>query len=215
MNWKCLKRSARTTLKTCLKLCLFITLQRGVTQKFVRDTVKKTRLTNSICFYDIFDDFTRERYSLCSLDFALRQMHFPSDFETLAKARERLVFEELFILQLSLLYIRKNREQKTTERVRDISYKEEFEKTLPFTLTGAQQNVLNEVLCDLQSEKCANRLIQGDVGSGKKPSSPPRQCTSARKKRFSVGTYGAHRNSGGSALRNAQKCLTDVLTSAF
>ena len=152
--------------KNVLKIIPVYHLTKGVTQKFVRDTVKNA-FDKFDMFYDIFDDFTRERYSLCSLDFALRQMHFPSDFETLAKARERLVFEELFILQLSLLYIRKNREQKVTERVSDISYKEEFEKTLPFTLTGAQQNVLNEVLCDLQTEKCANRLIQGDVGSGK------------------------------------------------
>ena len=141
-------------------------LTKGATQKFIRTTVKNA-FDKFDTFCDIFDDFTRQRCNLVSLDYSLRQMHFPTDFDSLKKARERLVFEELFILQLSLLYIRKNRMQKTTEKCRDISCKEDFLKMLPFTLTDAQSRVLDEVLCDLQTEKCANRLIQGDVGSGK------------------------------------------------
>lgn len=152
--------------KNVLQIVPIYHLTKGVTQNFVRDTVKNA-FAKFDMFYDIFDDETRERYGICSLDFALRQMHSPTDFETLKKARSRLVFEELFVLQLSLLYIRKNREQKVSERLTDISYKDEFCKSLPFTLTNAQNSVLNEVLADLQTDKCANRLIQGDVGSGK------------------------------------------------
>ncbi len=153
-------------IKNTLKIVPVYHLTKGVTQKFLSETIQNALLKIDV-FRDIFDDDIRQRYSLVSLDYAIRQIHSPTDFDTLKKARDRFVFEELFILQMSLLYLRKNREEKTCDVVKDISYKDEFEKKLPFTLTDAQKRVINEVMCDLQKKKPGNRLVQGDVGSGK------------------------------------------------
>ena len=152
--------------KQTLKIAPLYHLTKGVTQKFLSDTIENA-LAKIDVFRDIFDDATRKRYNLHSIDYSIRQMHSPSDFETLKKARERLVFEELFILQLSLLYLRRNREEKVCPVIEDVSFKEDFEKRLPFILTDAQKRTIDEVMGDLKNKKPGNRLIQGDVGSGK------------------------------------------------
>ena len=101
--------------------------------------------------------------ALCSRKEAIQNIHFPENDSGFYAARRRLVFEELFFVQLSLLNI-KEAPQPGIKIDRDIS---EFLPKLPFTLTKAQQAVLQEITVDIKSGWRMNRLIQGDVGSGK------------------------------------------------
>ncbi len=108
-----------------------------------------------------------ERYNLVSLDKAIRDIHFPKDDEDLQKARDRLIFDELLILQLSLLCLKNENTEITTENVVKENYTDEFFGILPFKPTNAQKRAVNEAIADMQSGKQMNRLLQGDVGSGK------------------------------------------------
>lgn len=114
-------------------------------------------------------EYIMKQHGLVPLHFALRNIHFPKDMASLEKARYRLKFEELFYLQLSLLkqkYIRSREEQ----GIRMPKVGEAFNlcyNALPFPLTGAQKRVITEIRNDLKSGHQMNRLLQGDVGSGK------------------------------------------------
>ncbi len=108
-----------------------------------------------------------EKYNLCPLKEAIASVHFPSDNASLERARRRLIFDELFCLQMGLIRLRdKNRETENRHVLtRDCS--EEFIKGLPFELTNAQKRSISEAVSDMSGEKAMNRLLQGDVGSGK------------------------------------------------
>ena len=108
-----------------------------------------------------------ERYNLVSLDNAIRNIHFPKDDEELQQARDRLIFDELLILQLSLLSLKNENTEITTENIIRENYTEEFFNILPFRPTNAQKRAVEEAVSDMQSGKQMNRLLQGDVGSGK------------------------------------------------
>lgn len=109
----------------------------------------------------------RAKYKLCHIRYALCQIHFPDDKETLATARDRLVFEELLILQLGLLKLKGRKRGSAGQRVeRDCS--DEFWKLLPFEPTDAQKRSASEAVHDMMNgERAMSRLLQGDVGSGK------------------------------------------------
>ena len=114
------------------------------------------------------DDVLREK-GLCPLSFALRQMHFPTDQAALSKATYRLKFEELFYLQLSLVkqkFIRSRNAVGIPMPHVGTAFHACY-KALPYSLTGAQQRVIKEIREDLMSGHQMNRLLQGDVGSGK------------------------------------------------
>jgi len=100
---------------------------------------------------------------------ALEQIHFPTDYDMLAKARFRLKFEELFYVQLKLLKSKVIRQEKYRGQIfNDASLLTEFYNNhLPFSLTDAQKRVIREIYSDLRSGHQMNRLLQGDVGSGK------------------------------------------------
>ncbi|HID85398.1 MAG TPA: DNA helicase RecG, partial [Anaerolineales bacterium] len=110
----------------------------------------------------------RQEVGLLDLSTALLQMHFPDSWEMLEAARTRLAFEEIFYLQLGVLQ-QKRRWQSRPGRVFTVSdaWLEEQTARLPFQLTGAQQRALAEIRRDLASGHPMNRLLQGDVGSGK------------------------------------------------
>lgn len=113
--------------------------------------------------------FIREN-NLISREEALKQVHFPTGKEELAKARYRLKFEELFYLQLKLLKQKTIRSAYTKGFVFDKVgdwFNNFYHKYLPFQLTNAQKRVVKEIRADLGSSKQMNRLVQGDVGSGK------------------------------------------------
>lgn len=107
-----------------------------------------------------------EEYALCPLDFAIREIHFPSCEANIAVARKRLIFEELLTLQLGLLKLKDKKEITNGFRIAK-DYGKEFFALLPYSLTGAQLKAVGECTADMQSPKVMNRLIQGDVGSGK------------------------------------------------
>ncbi|MBO4917741.1 MAG: ATP-dependent DNA helicase RecG [Bacteroidales bacterium] len=114
-------------------------------------------------------DYILREKDLVPLRFALRNIHFPQDAEALAKATYRLKFEELFFLQLSLLkqkYIRSRGEVGIRMPKVGESFNALYRK-LPFDLTGAQKRVIKEIRADLTGGHQMNRLLQGDVGSGK------------------------------------------------
>ena len=111
----------------------------------------------------------RQRYELIKVEEAIAQIHFPHDEAHLATARRRLVFDEFFYLQLGLL--RRRQQQQAQQTAITLAPTGElidrFYAVIPFSLTNAQQRVVNDILADLQKPVPMNRLVQGDVGSGK------------------------------------------------
>ena len=118
----------------------------------------------------ILPDFIIKKYHLMEKSEAVEQIHFPSDNEKLQQARYSLVFEELFLIQLRLALIREENNKHLLSiplEIKKDGLVMRFIEGLPFKLTGAQQRAVNEILNDLNSTKPMQRLLQGDVGSGK------------------------------------------------
>lgn len=119
---------------------------------------------------NVVPDYLREKYYLLDKKDAVEQIHFPDSLEMLEKARFSLIFEELFLVQLKLARIReKNRiENKSLPlHIKRDGLVMKFINNLPFELTGAQKRAVNEILNDMNSTEPMQRLLQGDVGSGK------------------------------------------------
>ncbi len=110
----------------------------------------------------------RRKYELAEINYALEHIHFPADQTELLFARKRLVFDEFFMFLVGVRRLKEHREDKrsayTMERAREVSG---LKAKLPYALTGAQERALEEVYRDMESGLVMNRLIQGDVGSGK------------------------------------------------
>lgn len=115
---------------------------------------------------DTLSPALREKYGLEDLDTAVRNIHFPSNAKALGAARHRLIFEELLTLTVGLKKL-KGRKRTPTTRVIEKDCTAAFAARLPFTLTGAQSRAVAQCIADLQSGYPMNRLLQGDVGSGK------------------------------------------------
>lgn len=111
----------------------------------------------------------RKEYDLMDYKKAIKAIHFPKNNEEMLKAHERLVFDEFFIFTLALAKLKEDRQVRTCDFMiangNDI--KESMLKRLPYTLTNAQLRTIDEVIKDMESNRPMNRLIQGDVGSGK------------------------------------------------
>ena len=141
----------------------------GITGK-VMNKLMEAALNKGLPFVEesMPEDLMRQ-YGLAPLHFALRNIHFPKDMISLEKAKYRLKFEELFYLQLSLLkqkYVRSRSEQGIAMPRVGEAFNRCYE-ALPFPLTGAQKRVITEIRGDMKSGHQMNRLLQGDVGSGK------------------------------------------------
>jgi ATP-dependent DNA helicase RecG len=143
-------------------------LTEGVMANTVRQAVM-IALTAAVNLKDPLPKGLREKYNLMELKDAIPNIHFPKDSDSLKIARRRLVFDEFFYLQLGLLQRQQKAREIQTSAILAPTGKllEEFHKILPFQFTGAQQRVINEILTDLQKPVAMNRLVQGDVGSGK------------------------------------------------
>ena len=115
---------------------------------------------------EVLPQYLMEKYRLLPLEDALRNIHFPENEEMLRQAKRRLIFEELLILQLSLNILKK-KHKRQSPCVINKDFSKAFEALLPFSLTTAQQNAIKDSILDMQSGRNMNRLIQGDVGSGK------------------------------------------------
>ncbi len=109
-----------------------------------------------------------KEYGLMCQNEAIKQIHFPKDWDTLVEARRRLVFDEFFLFLFSIRRMKEYNENLATEYpMIETAWTERFQEALPYCLTKAQSQVWKEIESDLVSGKSMNRLIQGDVGSGK------------------------------------------------
>ena len=144
------------------------TLAEGVGADMVRQAVIAA-LPATALLQDPLPAALRDQYGLMELAAAIANIHFPSDNAALEVARRRLVFDEFFYLQLGLLQRQHKARQIQTSAVLAPTgcLIDQFYQLLPFKLTGAQQRVLNDILNDLEKPVPMNRLVQGDVGSGK------------------------------------------------
>ncbi len=140
----------------------------SLSQNVLRRIIENGLLELSGNIEETLPKYILEEYKLEEINKTINQIHFPNDFTEFEKARLRLVFEELFITQIALLQLKnmyKNDEI-------GISFSKEAKMSdiinkLPFTLTNAQKRVLEEIDNNMESKKSMNRLLQGDVGSGK------------------------------------------------
>lgn len=137
----------------------------GLSSKTI-EKIMKNALVYTDSMQDAIPDGIRKKNGLCDFKTALKSIHFPLERQALESAKRRLVFEELFVLQTGLLFLKRRRRALAGCTVKK-NLLEEFKKTLSFKLTGAQERVINECLSDMMSPRPMNRLIQGDVGSGK------------------------------------------------
>lgn len=117
-------------------------------------------------FTDLLPEYIREKEQLLPLREAVFGIHFPESAETLEKAKKRLVFEELLVLQLGLSVLGRKKRRETGIPMKRVDIKDFF-SSLPFQPTGAQKNAIKECLSDMMKKTPMNRLLQGDVGSGK------------------------------------------------
>ena len=115
---------------------------------------------------EVLNEDIRKKNGLCDIKYALENIHFPKTKESFERAKKRLVFEELFCLQVALSVL-KTKSHSLSGCVIKRNDFEEFQKMLPFSLTDAQKRVVNECISDMQSGRPMSRLVQGDVGSGK------------------------------------------------
>ena len=141
----------------------------GVTGKVMSKIMEAALERGLAATEETMPEYLMKQCGLVPLHFALRNIHFPKDMAALEKAKYRLKFEELFYLQLSLLkqkYVRSRADQGIAmPRVGDAF--NACYNALPFPLTGAQKRVITEIRNDMKSGHQMNRLLQGDVGSGK------------------------------------------------
>jgi ATP-dependent DNA helicase RecG len=139
----------------------------GISQNDFRKWIKQ--VLNSIeNFCESLSHETIQRNRLCSLDYGLRNIHFPKDETKIKEAKYRFIFEELLYLQVGLVMLKNF----NAHLENGIAFKKEIDKgmildNLPFKLTKAQIRVIEEIFHDMNEPKTMNRLIQGDVGSGK------------------------------------------------
>ncbi|QAT49227.1 ATP-dependent DNA helicase RecG [Caproiciproducens sp. NJN-50] len=138
----------------------------GLSSRLIGNAVREALRLLPDPMADPLPPMLRKEQTLSSLDFALKNIHFPDDMESLKSARERLIFEEFLVLQLGLLRIggrtrARSRFQLQSDRTG------EFYRLLPFQPTEAQKRAVRESMADMLGGFPMNRLIQGDVGSGK------------------------------------------------
>src|SRR4030067_1529320 len=139
-----------------------------ITQKWLRHQIDQVLAYWADRITDPLPAAMRQPAELVDLSTALRQIHYPNAWEDQKKAQERLAFEEIFMLQLGVIR-QKRAWQESSARSFQVTdqWVEKQTCNLPFSLTDAQVRPLNDIRGDLQSGKPMNRLIQGDVGSGK------------------------------------------------
>ena len=140
----------------------------NLTQNIIRGVIGNAIGSVAEVLEEFIPECIRERYNLCDIKYSIQNIHFPKSEEDFKNARYRLVFEELFLLQLGLLNIKNSfGEDKAGIKFNRASEMDDFMESLPFKLTNAQNKVYQEIVQDMESTKIMNRLVQGDVGSGK------------------------------------------------
>ena len=146
------------------KLMPRYSLTTGISQGIMSNCIKN--VLSDFTYEDYLSDKLKEKYGLISYDSALRWIHFPENKEQYDKAKYRLTFEELFLLQLGLKSM-KNRNKRLSGATMQDKSVEAYYSSLPFELTGEQKRAISDSCTDMQKSVPMNRLLQGDVGSGK------------------------------------------------
>ena len=141
-------------------------LTAGVSQSLLSKAVRQGLDACADDLTDFLPEETRLAHQLCHVRFAYENIHFPTDDESLAIARRRLVFEELFLLTLGLHLLRTRRADVQGPKCAQTDM-QPFYAALPFSLTGAQSRAVDDIARDMTGVRPMNRLVQGDVGSGK------------------------------------------------
>ena len=138
-------------------------LSQNILRKIIENALEEANVLP-----ETIPEYLIKEYKLMDINEATKQIHFPNSFEDYNRARTRLVFEELLIMQLALLTFKTNydKDKKGISFSTDAKMSEIID-SLPFKLTNAQSRVLEEIDKDMESKKTMNRLLQGDVGSGK------------------------------------------------
>lgn len=144
---------------------------RGITSKWIRKQVYQLLSQSENTLTEYMPQQILEENNLMSFPQAIREVHFPKSLDSAQSAKKRLAFDELFLLQLTILKRKSQWGEKFLGTAFSISeFKSKidvFWESLPFTLTNAQRRAVSEIFKDLASQKPMNRLLQGDVGSGK------------------------------------------------
>ena len=141
-------------------------LTAGVSQSMLYKAVEQGLAACVDELPDILPEDVRLVYQLCHTRFAYENIHFPTDDEALSAARRRLAFEELFLLALGLKLLRERRTFVAGKQCKKVDLSPFF-TSLSFSLTGAQRRAIGDIARDLTGQRPMNRLVQGDVGSGK------------------------------------------------
>lgn len=147
-------------------------LTKGLSQNYIFKLINNVLdqdnvIKDKIEIKEILNQNILKKYNLCSLDYATKKIHLPKDFKEVAISRKRLTFDELFKLTTALKII-KSGSIKQEKAIKYTDFKiTELLELIPFELTNAQKKVVNEIVKDMSSKTLMNRMIQGDVGSGK------------------------------------------------
>lgn len=141
-------------------------LTAGINSKYIEKLIRQVFSQGDNYFTDCLPQSLRDKLCLMEINKAIRELHLPTNADMLNEARRRVIFEELFIFQLGLMKLKGNRKETTPVAISN-DYTDEFKRLLPFKMTGAQDRAVSESIKQMTSGITMNRLLQGDVGSGK------------------------------------------------
>ncbi|MGL4913794.1 MAG: ATP-dependent DNA helicase RecG [Romboutsia sp.] len=153
--------------KNTCKVMPIYPLTYGVTNKEIMGILKTVLSDKELKIQEYLPTKIIEKYKLCSIDYAIKNIHCPTSKESLKIALYRIVFEEFLILQLGLFLFKNGVDEVCGIKFEEDKKLDDVLKSLPFKLTGAQDRALHEIIDDMECNKAMNRLVQGDVGSGK------------------------------------------------
>ena len=139
----------------------------GLSQTQIRSAVETALASVTDEFEEVLPEAVRRAYQLLPVREALRKIHLPETAEDFEEGRRTLAFTELFVMQTGVLSLGSERKRFSAMPIRNVHCIAELAATLPFELTKAQKRVINEICTDLKKTTPMNRLVQGDVGSGK------------------------------------------------
>jgi len=163
------EKADKEEFKNTMKIVPVYHATANLTQNIIRSVIKNALELVVGNMEDVLPVWVRKKYCLCDINYAFSNIHFPRNEGDIKNARYRLVFEELFLLQLGLLSIKTvlfdGKEGIAFEPNRKVM--EDFIDSIGFKLTNAQKKVWEEIEKDMESSRVMNRLVQGDVGSGK------------------------------------------------
>ena len=153
--------------KVCSSIQPVYSLTEGLHQKMIGKLIRQV-LDEGALFEDYLPEELRLEFHLSEYNFALHNIHYPKDKDSLILARRRLGFDEFFLFALAIRRMKASRERsKNIHRADGRTWAQEFIKSLDYSLTSAQQRAWREISMDFSGQHVMNRLLQGDVGSGK------------------------------------------------